>query len=108
MPNWLRRSVVAALDSASRSSRARSASSSLRSEMSRAIFEAPMTRPSSSRIGDTVSEIGMSDPFLRRRMVSKWSTPRLARMRASTSSSSPCRSSGMSMRMDWPTASSAV
>ena len=36
----------------------------LRSLMSRAIFDAPMTRPASSRIGDTVSEIGMQRAVL--------------------------------------------
>ena len=64
--------------------------------------------PASLRIGDTVSEIGMSVPSLRRRMVSKcWMlSPR--RMRASTSSSSLCLSLGMMIRMDRPITSSAV
>ena len=58
-------------DSTTAASRRLAASARFRSLMSRAIFDAPMTVPSSSRIGDTVSEIGTSDPSLRRRIVSK-------------------------------------
>ena len=50
------------------------AAGAVRSLMSRAIFEAPITVPVSSRIGETVSEIGTSEPSLRWRWVSKWST----------------------------------
>jgi len=39
--------------------------------MSRAIFEAPATRPLASWIGETVSEIGTAEPSLRFRTVSK-------------------------------------
>ena len=53
-----------------------------RSLMSRAIFDAPITRPASSRIGDTVSEIGMSVPSFRCRTVSKCVIAWPARMRA--------------------------
>ena len=38
--------------------------------MSRAIFDAPMTLPSASTIGDTVIEMSSSVPSLRRRTVS--------------------------------------
>jgi hypothetical protein len=47
-----------------------SASSLTRSVTSRAIFEAPTMTPSSLRIGDTVREIAMRVPSLRRRVVS--------------------------------------
>ena len=54
-----------------RSSLARSAASArLPSVMSRAILEAPMISPASSRIGETVREIWISLPSLRRRTVS--------------------------------------
>ncbi len=71
MPTSFNFSVVAACSSASASKRERSASRRFRSEISRAIFEAPTTVPSSSRIGDTVSEMATREPFLRRRIVSK-------------------------------------
>ena len=78
-------------------------SSRARSVMSRAIFEAPTTSPASSRIGETVSEIENSravlappDAFRSDRRVCP------ARIRASTVSSSLCRSSGMIIRIDWP------
>ena len=61
--------------------------------------------PASSWIGETVSEIGISVPSLRWRIVSKCVTGSPARMRARTMSSSPCRSAGMIIRIDWPTAS---
>ena len=62
--------------------------------MSRAIFEAPTTVPASSRIGETLSEIGSRLPSFRCRMVSKWLTARPARMVERTVSSSACRSAG--------------
>ena len=40
----------------------RGASACFRSEISRAIFEAPTTLPSASRIGETVSEMGIEAP----------------------------------------------
>jgi hypothetical protein len=42
----------------------------LRSVMSRAIFDAPRIFPSGPRMGETVSEMSMSVPSLRRRTVS--------------------------------------
>ena len=49
----------------------RSASSiRLRAVMSRAIFEAPMTAPAASLIGDTVREMSSSVPSFRTRTVS--------------------------------------
>ena len=48
--------------------------SRFRSVMSRATFDAPMTRPSSSRIGETVREMSIRRPSLATRTVSKCST----------------------------------
>ena len=59
--------------------------------MSRAIFDAPMTRPASSRIGDTVREMSTSRPSLVWRTVSKCSTLSPARIRPSTYVSSSSR-----------------
>jgi hypothetical protein len=56
--------------STSRARRCRRASASLRSVISRAIFEAPTTLPSVVLIGDTVSEMSTRLPSLRRRTVS--------------------------------------
>jgi hypothetical protein len=42
-----------------------------RSVMSRAIFEAPTMVPDSSRTGEMVSEMSISEPSLRLRTVSK-------------------------------------
>ena len=56
--------VWAASRSRSRSSRAR-----FSAVMSRPIFEAPMIRPSASRMGETVSETSMMVPSFRRRFV---------------------------------------
>ena len=71
---------------------ARSRSRRLRALTSRTILEAPITRPCESLTGDTVSEMSTSEPSLRRRTVSKWSTASPARTRASTMSSSARRS----------------
>jgi hypothetical protein len=46
------------------------ASASLRSVMSRAIFEAPTMRPSEPLIGETVSEMSTGEPSLRTLTVS--------------------------------------
>jgi hypothetical protein len=43
----------------------------IRSEMSRAIFDAPTTIPCSFLIGDMVSEMSTSEPSFLRRFVSK-------------------------------------
>ena len=82
------------------SSLARPASSTCRvrrrcSEMSRAIFDAPMIVPSAARTGETVSEISIELPSLRCRIVSKCSTARPERIVARTLSSSDWRSAGM-------------
>ena len=53
-----------------RSASSRSASMSFCWVMSRPIFEAPMIRPSASRMGETVSETSMIVPSFRRRLVS--------------------------------------
>ncbi len=87
---------------------ARSASVWIRSPMSRAIFEAPMTRPSASLIGDTVSATLIGVPSLRTRTVSKCSIVSPRRRRLKTSSSSPWRSAGTIILMDRPIASGAV
>lgn len=84
-------------------------SARLRSEMSRAIFKAPMIRPFASFTGEIVSEMSSRVPSLRRRIVSKWSTrsPRLRR--SSISGSSGCRSDGiMRLAIELPIASAAV
>ncbi len=86
----------------------RSSSLSRRSLMSRATFDAPMMVPLAVRTGDTVSEIGIRRPSLVRRTVSKWSTLSPLRIRASTSSSSAPRSSGIIREMCRPMASSAA
>ena len=52
--------------------------------------------------GETVSEIGISVPSFRWRIVSKCATAWPARMRARTSSSSPWRSAGMIIRIERP------
>jgi hypothetical protein len=51
-------------------SRATCCSVCFRPVTSRAIFEAPMMRPASLRIGETLSETSMMVPSLRRRFVS--------------------------------------
>ena len=59
----------------SRAFSSRSVSSArFRSEISLAIFEAPTMLPSSSLMGETVSEMGKSRPSFARRTVSKCST----------------------------------
>jgi hypothetical protein len=65
-------SVRARCSAASRSTCSRASVSAARfcSVMSRAIFEAPMTFPEAFLMGETVSEMVMSSPFLRRRTVS--------------------------------------
>ena len=55
-------------------------SARLRSEISRAIFDAPTTTPSALRIGETLSEMGTSRPSRACRTVSKCSTRRPARI----------------------------
>jgi hypothetical protein len=59
-------------------------SARFRSVMSRAILEAPIRAPCSSRIGDTVSEIGTRVPSRRRLSVSKWTTFSPRRRRSSS------------------------
>ena len=87
-------------DSTTAASRRLAAAASVRSLISRATLEAPMTRPAASRIGERVSEIGMSVPSFRCRIVSKCGTPSPALTRVKTASSSFCRSAGMIMRID--------
>jgi hypothetical protein len=72
--------------------------------MSRAMAEAPTTLPF-ARMGETVSETSTSDPSLRRRVISRWSTrsPRATRERISGSVSG--RSGAASMVTDLPMAS---
>ena len=89
-------------------SRRRSASARRRSVMSRAILNAPMTRPSSSRTGETVREISTCRPPLATRTVSKCSTRSPRRSRSRIARSSSCRSGGMIRMIDRPTASAAV
>jgi len=95
-------------DSTTAANRRAAMFAAMRSVMSRAIFDAPTTRPVSSCIGDTVSEIGISVPSLRCRIVSKWVSDSPARMRPSTMSSSDWRSAGIIIRIERPTASAAV
>ena len=76
--------------------------------MSVAIFDAPTIAPVRSRIGEIVTHTSTSVPSLRRRTVSNGSTRLPARTFARTRASSSCRSSGMMIRIGWPTASSAV
>ena len=73
---------------AMRSDSKRAASVSLRSVMSRAILEMPTMRPVVSRMGEMVSEMLRSSPFLRRRRVSKCSmrSPEVTLRRISGSS----------------------
>ena len=76
--------------------------------VSRETFDAPMTRPSASRTGETVSEISRRRPSFATRTVSKWSirSPRTSRARIVRSSST--RSGGMISVIDRPIASSVV
>ena len=78
------------------------------SVMSREMEEAPMILPERSLMGEVVTETSISEPSLRRRVVSKLSTrsPRLMRSRICENSSS--RSGGMMMESERPLASLAV
>ena len=58
-------------DSTTAASRRLAMAACSRPLISRAIFDAPITRPVSSRIGETVREMGMSVPSLRCLRVSK-------------------------------------
>jgi hypothetical protein len=76
--------------------------------MSRSMVEAPITRPSSSMIGETVTEMFTRLPSLRTRTVSSWRTCSPRRMRSMISSGSRRRSGGTIRLMGRPTAPSSV
>jgi hypothetical protein len=83
-------------------------SSTLRSVMSRAIFEAPMTTPCSFRIGETVIERSSNRPSFARRTVSKCSTRTPRRIREMISFSSSRRSAGIRIEMCFPFTSDSL
>jgi len=76
--------------------------------MSRATFEAPITRPDESLTGEMVNETSSKLPSLRLRTVWKWSTRSPRRRRSSMSDSSAWRSRGMTRVICCPMASSGV
>src|SRR5688572_16121710 len=76
--------------------------------MSRATFDTPMIFPSSSVIGEAVTETSIIRPSLVWRIVSKWSTVSPRRILAMIALSSSCRSAGISLVMEVPTISAAV
>ena len=92
LPSWMRRFSISSTCRRAASSRACASrcdsSRRLCFVMSRAIFEAPMTRPSGARMGETVSEMSIGRPHLSWRIVSKCSTRKPARTCPSTNVSS--------------------
>src|SRR6202034_2080545 len=64
-------------------------------EISRATFEAPITRPEESLTGEMVTETSRRLPSFRLRTVWKWSMRSPRRKRSRMSDSSACRSGGM-------------
>ncbi len=86
---------------------ARSCADRFCSVMSRAIVDAPTTRPLESRTAEIVSDTSMSEPFLRRRVVSKRSTRSPAATRASSFATSSSWPSGTSSAIDWPVISAS-
>ena len=102
------RSASARSDRSCRSSRSSSRSALRRSVMSRAAFEAPITSPCWSRIGDTVSERLILLPLFVMRTVSKVSRRSPFRSFSRINRSSLSRSGGMIIVIDLPIASAAV
>ena len=109
IPSRVLLTIASSEESTMAASRARVSSKRRRSLMSRAIFEAPTTRPVESLTGETVSDTSTRRPSFVTRTVSKCSTRSPRRTLARTvSSSSARRSSGMMSVIGWPTASAAV
>ena len=104
MPNVERRNAPSNRTSAI----SRSASAARCSVMSVATVMAPTTAPTSSNSGETLRITFASVASLRRRTVSRRSTPAPARTRCMIVASSARRSSGTSMDTCRPIASSAV
>ena len=101
--------MIASSDDCTMAARRSCASSvALRSRMSRATFDAPMTRPDASRIGEIVNDTSTRRPSLDANTVSKWETFSPFHTRFRVSISSFRLSEGNSMSVDLPSAWAAV